>query len=159
MSPHEPPRRPRSWLLPMVLLAGCGSPSLPWHSQMHQSLPQSWEVAAPIEATWSAVVQLAESRDGARVLVRSDEDHLISWIERMDGQLEFVDRLAARQERRPGQTLPAITVIRAEEAPEGSRLVIRQAYFPDGFIETISHSRGRFESGFVRDLLARLALR
>jgi hypothetical protein len=134
-------------LLPFLVLGGCSSTAP--RDRLIQPLAESYFLPDPAGRIWEAALAASSGSD-RRVLVTDDRAHLLTWMGEIERDEDLHSSLtdpivASRRARTIG-----VTMLRVEEVPGGSRLTLRQVYFPQRSAVGISSSRGSYEQELLR---------
>ncbi len=144
----------------LFLLCGCSSLDYPKNDLMEDGLPQRFLFKYPIKSVWEAVSDEQKKIFDAIVLTVSQEDFILSWITQVHRKNKQHSALKdVNLIRKSRKKVPAITSIwlkADEKSPNMCWLYIRQIYYPVNSKYGVSHSRGNYESYFVKQLLSRL---
>ncbi len=139
-----------------LLTGGCTYFGIKDVDVLSEALPQSYQLRYPVERVWAALRAESESGGRSRVLAVDEATRTLSWISSVDRSMGRHESLMDLRVGRRGRSVPAITVVRVEAIDVGSRIFVRQTYFPTRSRFGIAPSRGTYEKTLIQTLEQRL---
>lgn len=112
-------------------------------------LPQSYRLPNSPNKVWEAAL-LEASKPNRQILVRDEVSHLLSWVSEVQTDASLHASLTDPRVASGHKEIIAITVVRIEPVPGGSRLTTRLTYCSGKIFLGISSSRGNYEQEVLR---------
>ncbi len=123
-------------------VTGCASSRVA-REQLAPVFPEEYRIPAGIDAVWAAVREEPGRVPGAKLLTESDEDRLLSWIEKIRPAQAKDAPMRQAEAEEVGVSGVAITTVRVTPVPGGSSLRISRIYYGPGTMPELAFSRGQ----------------
>lgn len=140
----------------LVSVAGCLTNVA--REQLAPVFPEEYQVPAGSDAVWAAVCKEPGRVPGARLLTKSDEDRLLSWIEEIRPAQAKEAQMRRAEAEEVGVPGVAITTVRVTPVPGGSLLRISRIYYGPGTMPELAFSRGQISREIHESVCSKLEI-